>query len=570
MFKDNWSMKLKAWNLSDGADIERGQPEKNDKASKDAIPSIGLAPTLSFSDDGDSHAGSTGSGSKLSTQDKVVRWYNNRGRVQKVTMVIGVILLCLILISVAIWAAIGSDDAPTYSSSISEAISDPTSSPTLSPFTATDNIMDTARPIDDTTQSPVDINRDSTQPPIADVTQVPVATQQPVENDSNSAQSPTDTSQEPSTTYAPGHLKTSKFGLILSEGLDARIIAVADEKVEYEKKKRGKSKEKFHRLPSAGATFELQDGGWIYVSNSEASHKEGGVGALTFDKKGEVQSYDMLLKGTNQNKGGGKTPFGTWITCEEHGKHGHIYQVDPTGERKPEETTIGREGGSWDSFAYDIRDEDSPHFFVTEDAEDGALQRFTPEKIDWSTPWKMLHNEGTKEYLMLIPNAANDGGQFVWTANRNEARKNAELHYPYTEGLDVFESKMYFVCKKMKQLFVLDLDTGIYSRHTTEVGLFDGSPDEVERAEDASNELLYFTEDSGSDMKAGVHARDHEGKFYTVLESEIFDDETTGLSFSPDGRFMYIAYQSSGLLYAVWRNDGHPFHHEHSNVSYHD
>jgi hypothetical protein len=198
------------------------------------------------------------------------------------------------------------------------------------------------------------------------------------------------------------------------------------------------------------------------------------------------------------------------------------------------------------------------------------LQRFTPEKTDWRKPWKMLHKDGTKEYLMLIPNAANNGGQFVWTANRDEARKNAELYYPHTEGLDVYESNMYFVCKKIKQLFVLNLDTGIYSNHTTEVGLFDGTPGQVARAEGASLELLYFTEDSGSDMNAGVHARDHEGKFYTVLESEIFDDVTTGLSFSPDGRFMYIAYQSSGLLYAVWRNDGHPFHHEHLSISYHD
>ncbi|KAL3941378.1 MAG: hypothetical protein SGBAC_004263 [Bacillariaceae sp.] len=571
-------MKLNDWKPSDGADIESGKEVEESKVSKKgAIPAITEVPTFSLSEDGDSQADSPRGDSKLSTKVKVVRWYNNRGRVQKVAMVIGVIILCVALIAVAIWAATENVDAPLYSSSASEAVSDrdfnvpvglSTASPTVSPPSATqenettDNIMDNTLPIDDVTPAPVDSDQDSVESP----TDTPL--------NPHSGQSPTDAPKEPNTdtSYVPGHLNNLKQGLILSVGLDARIIAVADEKVKFEKKKAEKSKEKFHKRPDAGATFELEDGGWIYVSNSEEANKKGGVGALSFDKEGNVKSYDVLLKGTSLNKGGGKTPFGTWVSCEENGKDGKIYQIDPTGNRKPEVMTIGREGGNWESFAYDIRDEASPRFFVTEDAEDGALQRFTPETIDSEKPWKMLHKDGTTEFLMLVPNAANNGGQFVWTTNRDEARNNAALHYPHTEGLDVHDSTMYFVCKKMKQLFVLDLNTSTYSNHTTEVGLFDGTPDQVLRAKGASNELLYFTEDTGSSgMKAGVHARDHEGKFYTVLESEIFDDETTGLSFSPDGRFMYIAYQTSGLLYAVWRSDGYPFQHEHAgSILYHD
>jgi secreted PhoX family phosphatase len=70
-------------------------------------------------------------------------------------------------------------------------------------------------------------------------------------------------------------------------------------------------------------------------------------------------------------------------------------------------------------------------------------------------------------------------------------------------------------------------------------------------------------------LAAGVHARDHTGQFYTVFESPDYKDETTGLSFSPDGRFMYIAYQNIGILYTVFRTDGLPFQATKLDVKYH-
>jgi hypothetical protein len=59
------------------------------------------------------------------------------------------------------------------------------------------------------------------------------------------------------------------------------------------------------------------------------------------------------------------------------------------------------------------------------------------------------------------------------------------------------------------------------------------------------------------------------GRFYTILESPNYKDETSGLSFSPDGRFLIVAYQENGFLFQVWRNDGHPFHAAHLDVKYH-
>ena len=130
----------------------------------------------------------------------------------------------------------------------------------------------------------------------------------------------------------------------------------------------------------------------------------------------------------------GKTPWNTWISCEELDNRGQIFQVSPFGEREPEILTLGINGGRFESFAYDVRDPTEPHFFVTEDQVKGALQRFTPHEPDWDNdPWSMLHGNGTTEYLVLKKNNK-DGGTFRWTEDKDLARNNAKKYYPNTEG----------------------------------------------------------------------------------------------------------------------------------------
>ena len=73
----------------------------------------------------------------------------------------------------------------------------------------------------------------------------------------------------------------------------------------------------------------------------------------------------------------------------------------------------------------------------------------------------------------------------------------------------------------------------------------------------------------GGRTGAGIHARDSESRFYTIVESIDYASETTGLSLSPDGRFMFVAYQDDGLLFYLYRRDGLPFQAEHLDVKYH-
>jgi hypothetical protein len=114
-------------------------------------------------------------------------------------------------------------------------------------------------------------------------------------------------------------------------------------------------------------------------------------------------------------------------------------------------------------------------------------------------------------------------------------------------------------------MFVLNLDDITYTSHATRQGLFDGQPDQLQRIIGAGN-----GGDGGKD--AGVHARDRDGLFYTIIESPQYGnaDETTGLAFSPSGKRMYIAYQISGILFEITREDGLPFHARSLHIKYHN
>jgi len=94
--------------------------------------------------------------------------------------------------------------------------------------------------------------------------------------------------------FLPGLLTHEQNGLLLSQGLRSRIIAVSGRAVPYENTTYGKqSTTIFHSMPDFGATFVDRrpdnPGGWIYLSNSEMEAKgTGGVGAVTFDRNGNV------------------------------------------------------------------------------------------------------------------------------------------------------------------------------------------------------------------------------------------------------------------------------------------
>ena len=208
---------------------------------------------------------------------------------------------------------------------------------------------------------------------------------------------------------------------------------------------------------------------------------------------------------------------------------------------------------------------DEPQFFFTEGKIDGSLRRYTPQLEVVSSQedpaFRLLHedgnNEGILEHLVLLPD-----GSFYWTEDEELGEKSAESYYQFSRGVDCQDGMLYLASEGEQALFVLDLDKKVYVKEewSDKSG---GYPSEVVYlpAFDGNTPMLFITDGHGV-KDAGVFVRTDDGKYTKFLESDENTAFFTGLSFTPDGKSMYVAMEredNEDELFVVTREDGLPF-----------
>ncbi|MEU6039329.1 alkaline phosphatase PhoX [Actinomadura sp. NPDC047616] len=304
----------------------------------------------------------------------------------------------------------------------------------------------------------------------------------------------------------------------------------------------------------------------------------GGTTTLDVDRDGKLVSQYISLAGTSTNCAGGRTPWGTWLTCEETEgfsgqtkSHGWVFEVDPSGRLTKPEPITGMGRFAHEAVAVDPRTNIA---YLTEDASKpfGLFYRFTPK----------VHRGGYHSYMagglleaMYVPELPDlsvvqePGATFrvTWvkvpdpSAAAISTRKQFDkiTRSQKLEGAWWGHGKAYFVASYSRtgdgaaadhagQVWKYDPH-----RQTIELelvfkpgGRFDG-PDNITVSPYGGGVILAEDGD-GEQYLVGTTRK---GKPFAFARNAFNDSEMTGVTFSPDGRTLFANRQEPGVTFAI-------------------
>ncbi|WP_341526641.1 alkaline phosphatase PhoX [Nostoc sp. UHCC 0302] len=314
----------------------------------------------------------------------------------------------------------------------------------------------------------------------------------------------------------------------------------------------------------------------------------GGTTTIVVGPDRRVEKHFVSLAGTIRNCAGGKTPWGSWVSCEENltlpgsggatKKHGYNFEVPVTDDIQVAKPVPLVAMGRFNHEAVAV-DPDTGWVYQTEDDGNSCFYRFRPHqkgnlrsggvlealviegmfKVNTGKDFLKYKNTPLPVKWVKIENVDPATNDFTASV-RFQAQSQGAAIFSRGEGASYGNGLIYFTCTSggnVGQGQVFAYKPNNYDPNIGTLTLVVESPDiEVLNFPDnitvAPFGDLFLCEDgSGIEYVVGVN---QDGELYRFAANAFNGggSEFAGACFSPDGHTLFVNIQSPGITCAIW------------------